>query len=241
MSSRMFTTEENEDESWISVSDLMAGLMIMFLFILVTYIHGIVKEQESLESSICQDLRKAFEGVFYRDGISICEGGVLVRFHEDDTLFDSGETYVKKPFRDILKHFFPRYLKVLVNYRDDIEEIRIEGHTDDEWHADAVSEIDAYYKNVVLSQGRTINIMKFLLFDIPEVKEQKNIMNWLTTSMTANGLSYSHPIVMENKEKAGEKIIDRDASRRVEFKVRLKNLTPLRALKESNDERRLEN
>ena len=236
VSYRIFTNEENEDESWISVSDLMAGLMIMFLFILVTYIHGIVKEQESLESSICKDLRKTFDDAFYRDGISICEGGVLVRFHEHDTLFDLGKTELKQRFKVILEHFFPRYLKVLINYRDDIEEIRIEGHTDDQPYTNAVSEIDTYYKNIVLSQGRTINVMKFLLFKIPEVNQQENIMDWLTTSMTANGLSYSHPIRLEIAGKEGTKIINRDASRRVEFKIRLKKLKPLRILKEINDE-----
>ena len=231
MSYKIFTDEDNEDESWISVSDLMAGLMIMFLFILITYIHGIVKEQENLEASICKDLIKTFKNVSYREGISICEGGVLVRFHEPDTLFDLGRIELKQKFKVILEDFFPRYLEVLENYKEDIEEIRIEGHTDDQPYKNAVSEIDTYYQNIVLSQGRTRNVMKFLLFEIPEINQQEKIMNWLTTSMTANGLSYSHLI-----RKVGTKDIDRDASRRVEFKIRLKNLKPLRTLKDSSDE-----
>lgn len=37
-----------DDEHWMSVSDLMAGLMVIFLFIAITYIRPIVEIQSKI-------------------------------------------------------------------------------------------------------------------------------------------------------------------------------------------------
>ena len=223
----IFATDENEEEGWISVSDLMAGLMIVFLFILITLTQGVAKEQESLESYICKDLEETFADSFYRDGISICEDGVLVHFHDRDTLFDTGKTKLNQEFKIILEHFFPCYLEVLIKYQDAIEEIRIEGHTDEQYK-NSVNRLDAYFKNMALSQGRTRSVMKFLLFEIPQINQQEKIVDWLTKNMTANGLSSSDKIYEEGTNK-----INREASRRVEFKLRLNAQLPSKDNKDS--------
>ena len=62
MSTEIFATQKSEEESWMSISDLMAGLMIVFLFIAIAYIKGIGQEQSNLASSICNDLQQVFKG-----------------------------------------------------------------------------------------------------------------------------------------------------------------------------------
>ena len=39
---------ESEDEQWITISDLMAGLMVIFLFIAITYIRPVKDERETI-------------------------------------------------------------------------------------------------------------------------------------------------------------------------------------------------
>ena len=55
----------------------------------------------------------------------------IVRFEEPIIFFNRGSATLKEEFKVILNDFFPRYLKILTSdkYRDDVEEIRIEGHT----------------------------------------------------------------------------------------------------------------
>ena len=93
-------------------------------------------------------------------------------------------------------------------YKNDIEEVRIEGHTSSEYLGSSVSE--AYIRNMKLSQDRTRNVLKYVL-DITTGNNQKN---WLKQNLTSNGLSSSKLIL--NRDGSENKV----ASRRVEFRVK---------------------
>ena len=114
-------------------------------------------------------------------------------------------------FREILADFFPRYARILnsQNYRDDIEEVRIEGHTSSSWET-TTSEDDSYFLNMQLSQARTTSTLRYVL-TLPEVRED---VAWLRRHVTANGLSFSRLILTRDGEE------DAAASRRVEFRVK---------------------
>ncbi len=113
-------------------------------------------------------------------------------------------------FEHVLKDFFPRYVRILKipKYKDDIEEIRIEGHTSSEWRFD-VPRDSAYLLNMRLSQDRTRSVLEYVV-ELPEVADDKE---WLRGFVTANGLSSSKLILRKDEE-------DKAASRRVEFRVR---------------------
>ena len=54
-------TESSSEEQWISVSDMMAGLMMIFLFISIIYIQNISKyfsEVADVSDEICANLKK---------------------------------------------------------------------------------------------------------------------------------------------------------------------------------------
>ena len=204
----------------MSISDLMAGLMIVFLFIAIAYIKGIGQEQKNLTSSICADLQQAFQEATWREKISICEDGLVVRFNDPDTLFAFNKANLKPEFKEILTEFFPGYLRVLNKYQKDIEEIRIEGHTDKVWKNNN-DPFAAYFGNMELSQNRTRSVLEFLF----GLKVARKHETWLIRYMTANGLSSSRPIYKKETKK-----VDPKASRRVEFKIRLKTPKKLREL-----------
>ena len=220
MSTEIFTAQESEEESWMSISDLMAGLMIVFLFIAIAYIKGIGQEQNNLTSDICKDLKLAFQEETWRENISICEDGLVVRFSDPDTLFPFNKADLKPKFKTILAEFFPGYLTVLNKYQEEIEEVRIEGHTDKVWKNTNDPFVE-YFGNMELSQNRTRSVLQFL-FALGVAREHEQ---WLTRYMTANGLSSSRPIINEETQKVND-----EASRRVEFKIRLKTPKRLRDL-----------
>ena len=64
------------------------------------------------------------------------EEDLTVRFNEPTILFDVGSAQLKRRFRVILDDFFPRYLALITreDFRDNIDELRIEGHTSSFWN-----------------------------------------------------------------------------------------------------------
>lgn len=130
-----------------------------------------------------------------------------------EILFQVGSAELNQHFKNILDNFFPRFIQILTDpkYKNEIEEIRIEGHTSSEWSGEN-SPYQAYFNNMELSQDRTHNVLIYIL---SKIKDEK-LFNWTKSKLTANGLSSSKLIYnldqTENKER----------SRRVEFKIKNK-------------------
>lgn len=128
-----------------------------------------------------------------------------IRF-SDGIFFDPSEAEIKSNGAEYLEEFIPAYFSILLNEenRSYIAEIIVEGHTDDK---------GTYLTNLELSQNRALAVVRFILQeDFPSFEYKDRIHSYLT----ANGRSFSQPIMTGG-------IIDREKSRRVEFKFRLKD------------------
>jgi len=211
--------EADTEDHWIAVSDLMSGLMMLFLLIAVMYlviverkndeIERVVVLYEDLREELYADLLAEFDDDLPRWGARLGKD-LKFRFTNTSLLFEEGESELKAEFRTILSDFFPRYTAILTSeeYRDDILELRIEGHTSSSWSFAADSD-EAYMRNMALSQARTRTTLGFL-FALEAVAHEKS---WLRERMTANGLSSSQLILQEGG------LEDAERSRRVEFVV----------------------
>ena len=234
MLGNLFGTKEQEtEEHWVSISDVMAGLMVIFLFIAISYMLNVrLKADEIIvyknEVEKLLDAYKNLQAALYKELSAEFEGSVSKRAqfrtawrgHLDiETLsirfkkpFTQGDATVPNAFKNVLRNFFPRYIAILTKpeYRDEVAEIRIEGHTSSEWF-DAVGSDIAYYNNMKLSQDRSRNVLQYVL----EIKHPKIIHNkeWIKKYLTANGLSSSKLIFDPNGNQ------NREESRRVEFRV----------------------
>jgi len=217
---RIFRSRASGDEEyWIPVSDLMAGLMIIFLFIAITYIRPILNERNTVkeilvawdqtEGALFDRLDGEFAGDFKAWNAELDRPTLSVRFKAPEILFNTNEATLRSKFKKILDEFFPRYLMVLNEFHGSLAEVRIEGHTSSEW-AD-VDPDEAYFLNMRLSQERTRTVLRYCL-EMPTAAETAP---WARHLITANGLSSSKPILVDGVQ-------DRDASRRVEFRVRTK-------------------
>lgn len=222
----MLTDEEKlggireQEGHWVAVSDLMAGLMMVFLLISIVFMIHVEWQRKKitdvailydhLRTQLYQDLLTEFEPDLKTWGAEIQED-LTFRFNKTELLFAKGESDLNPDFKVILGNFFPRYLRIITadKYRDDILEVRIEGHTSSAWYG-AASNDDAYIYNMALSQARTRSTLAYLL-NLPDVADEKS---WLKTYLTANGLSSAKVIVDSNGVENDER------SRRVEFKVR---------------------
>lgn len=216
--------KKNEDEAWLSVSDLMAGLMMVFLFISIIYsrdaakrennVTEVVYEWQQNEAQILAALIKEFEKDLVKWNAEIKKRTLTIRFKSPEVLFEQGKSNIKENFKEILNDFMPRFLLLLnTEFKDNIAEVRIEGHTSSDWRGKEGKE--AFIKNMELSQARTRTVMNYTL----RMPELNRISGWMTKTISANGLSSSKLIPMSEE---GPFIENKEASRRVDFAVRTK-------------------
>ena len=209
--------------NWQSISDMMSALMMIFLFISVLYmlqvqvekskITQIAKAYSEKQQNLHKDLKIEFKDDLKKWRASL-EDDNTIRFYAPEVLFKSGSSEIGSDFRNILNNFFPRYVNILTNseFENDIEEVRIEGHTSSEWEGAKTSE-QRYLANLNLSQQRSFEVLKYCLSILKDHKEKK----WLKTVFRANGVSFAKPILKKDGTE------DPIKSRRVEFRVIVKS------------------
>lgn len=210
---------------WLSVSDLMTGLMVIFLFISIAYISRVQQNQTVLtdyvetKNQLHQKLVKEFEGDTLNWQMAIGKD-LSMKFKEPTVLFASGSYELTPRFKEILDEFLPRYFNILLNdsLKKNIQEIRIEGHTDDV--PSPRYDPDPYIANVILSQQRALSVLRYLRSMPSYQKYTQDERNLLEYWFTANGLSYGKAVDHNGEYilKSG-KPIDKDMSRRVEFRI----------------------
>ena len=192
----------------------MAGLMMIFLFISILYIENINKKYgayEDKKEKICSELVNEFQKNVTEWRMSICEDGVLIKF-DNKLNFELGSYRISSKFKSTLDSFFPRLMTVIMKFEDSISELRIEGHTDTH-RKRGENKLTAYLSNTELSQNRSREVLEYSL-NLDEIKNDTKLLEWSYSNITAHGLSSSKKIITNGKE-------DKDASRRVEFRLRL--------------------
>ncbi len=204
--------QDDQDDQWISIADMMAGLMIVFLFIAIVNLKDQIdklKSFEILQDRIYNELYDEFEDDLKKWVAEIDRETLTVSFREPKIQFSTGSSEVKNEFKNILNDFYPRYLNVLWDFKDDIDELRIEGHTSSKWQK-ALSNDEAYIKNMGLSQDRSKNVLIYILgLNLGANK------NWAKDKIIANGMSFSKLLIKENGFE------DAIRSQRTEFRVKV--------------------
>jgi outer membrane protein OmpA-like peptidoglycan-associated protein len=220
--------ENPETSVWISTTDLMSGLLVIFLFlsILMTQetdkakekleiaqnkIHTVTNQANLAEENIKEAINKNFN-YYDRSKYALNEDGLAsARFPDASGTFNEGSYVLTEKFKDELNYFLPRYLKAISESDPKyVKEIRIEGHASSEWNSVVpITKEEAYTKNMELSQQRTLSILLYAL-KRPELAPYRQLMQ---DKMRAVGYSSSNVIYNSDGYE------DRVASRRIEFRV----------------------
>ena len=208
---------DRNESQWLSVADIMSGLMMVFILLAISFISRYIDIQgdspleiDMIIAEIAKELTEEF-GEDLRIWDAEFDGKRLeFRFVKEQVMFDPGKSELKPEYQAVLADFFPRYLETLKPYKKYIREIRIEGHTSSEWAADS-SPTDAYFQNMRLSQERTRAVLAYT-YQLPDV-EAKGNLPWVRSDVVAVGLSSSKRIL------ASTGIEDKVRSRRVTFRI----------------------
>ena len=163
-------------------------------------------ELVGVRAQIVQSLGEALNRANIKARVDPRTGSITL---DASVLFDVGRYDLKESGKAVLDEFLPVYLSVLMSPENEanIAEIIIEGHTDTD---------GSYMSNLRLSQNRAYSVMAYILDD--NNRAITGTMKYrLRRIATANGRSFSNPILDENGQ------VDKTASRRVEFKFRMQD------------------
>ena len=208
---------------WSSISDLMSALMMVFLFISVSYAYQVQQQSAELEAQrkkiskitndyvdqrkeIYEALTNAFGPNLENWKAVIDKDTLTLRFNDPALLFQPGSSTLTPRFNAILEEFWSKYVTILSGYSSSIREVKIEGHTSSEWAGSTMDE--SYFNNMELSQERTMST----LLKCYELTRQED-REWVRSFVTANGMSFSRPVLDEEDRE------DVVKSRRVEFTI----------------------
>lgn len=238
--SNVLRKQSEESNFWPTFTDLLSSILL-FIVVFMLIINAIktieleIKTEEvNSQAAKIEEIEQQLE---YVRGIGESIGNKLVAEFENsglslvvdaetgsikfsgDIFFDTDRTDLKPEFKRQLNEFVPQYLGILLSeeYKNYIAEIIVEGHTDN---------IDSYMYNLNLSQGRAYSVVRYILSDEFTGFDNKDE---LLPIITANGRSWSELIYNNDGS------VNQVASRRVEFKFRLKDYEKLSEILKSND------
>ena len=204
-----------EPNFWISYSDLMAAMLMVFaLLLIVAMVHFAelnrrkqqrlnqqedrLKSFRELQQLLITDLQDALddESVTIDPETGALRIGSAVLFGED-------EAELRPEGKERLDRIFDDYIRIVLDqrFREAVKQIEIEGHTNSRGD---------YLYNLELSQRRAYNVMRELL---DRAGQDRTVLERL---VVAGGRSFAVPVL------DGRGVEDMARSRRIEIKFRLK-------------------
>lgn len=180
--------EEKPFEPWLSVSDLMSGLLLFFALLFVTVMVQLKQSQNELaryrdEIKQYQEaferlpllVKEAIEDLGGEDSVSVdpVTGDVNL---DDSIFFDRGSARLKEEGKEFLKEFIPPYSAVILSnetVRGQVARVVVEGRTS--------SGGDETY-NLGLSLERALSVVEYILSDELEFPDKEQFKNKLLAS-----------------------------------------------------------
>lgn len=222
---RQSTVQEDENVFWVTMSDLLLGLLVTFIVLFVFAITGFTQnkvQQQQVQYEVGKKLASEFKKNNINVEIDKVTGKVKI---SDLELFELGKYDLSPRGKKFLNKFLPIYLNTIFANKDikkNISQIIIEGHTDSHTFSGASSYQENYARNMDLSLKRANAVARHIVFiNFPKKKSYERSLIKL---MTVNGKSFTEPVMVNGKE-------DYRKSRRVELKIMFKDYTVVDFLK----------
>jgi outer membrane protein OmpA-like peptidoglycan-associated protein len=198
-----------------SMTDLMTSLAVIFILLLVASLNNAQQEGEDKRTSILQRLLERLQTEEYKaQGFEIEKDpkdplGLIILVPEGLLNFGFDSSDIPPSGKEFLQKIIPKMASTLCSdeFRYDMESIVIEGHTDsrgDDEH------------NLKLSQDRSLQVVQESLRVLTEEK------GCFLDLLSATGRGEKDLIMI--KDQNGNEIEDRDRSRRVIFKIRVRSI-----------------
>ena len=209
-------TLADENPFSLSLGDLMAGLLLIFVLLLSFVMLRLenLMEEKRRELELLDD-RERIKKLLIRQllkelsefDVEVAPDTGVIRIKES-VLFDFGEAELKQEGKVFLSQFVPNYVRILLSdalVKEHIAQVIIEGHTDN---------VGGYEYNIRLSLSRANSVAVHLFTD--EFGEFR-YADELKELLSVNGRSFVQPIAPNATPRGRAK------NRRVEFQFRLRD------------------
>jgi len=228
----MNSRKPQSENQWISFSDMMTGLMVIFLFISISYmveankkenqITQILEFYENSRDSIRHDLIVLLgehEGD-WDEFVEFDSINLSIKFVGNDIQFRPDSDRIRSSFRKILNDFVPKYIEIISQekYKDKIAEVRIEGHANRV--TKNTSKSKEYMEGVKWSQRRAKEVLNYMVgtraFEKLTPTTKRRLQFWLV----ANGYGYGRTLDDQGAyTQFSRDEVCEQCSRRVEFRI----------------------
>lgn len=187
---------EDEATTWIALSDLMTGLMAIFL----TLSLAILVNQNAQRDEIVQDVQQALKSSGLEIETDPRTGDMNIA---TDFAFESGKAVLKPEGKAVLDKLMPVFAQAVFeqlspDQQDEITRLIVEGHTDS---------VGGYASNMQLSTERANAVLSYIDTGMPDFPYKAELLS----KMTAVGRG-------ENDASPTENPADRRVLLRFDFK-----------------------
>lgn len=235
---RKARTLTDENSFNLSLGDLMAGLLLIFVLLfsfVMLRLENLMEERKNQLEQLDEReyIKKLLISRLLRElsdfDVEVDPDTGVIRIKEG-ILFDSGKDELKQDGKEFLRLFIPKYVGALLTDPDvsvHIAQVIIEGHTDD---------VGSWDHNLELSLRRANSVAAYLF---TEEFGPFHYAEDLKRVLSANGRSFAQPIVSDHIktewkqngsqtlrqwiEKYNHTEEERTQNRRVEFQFRLRD------------------
>lgn len=217
----LLTKKKSEEEGdnnifWVTMSDLLLGLAIIFMTLFVLAITGfsqntLEQKQQQIEAS--KELIEKLKQANIDAQVDPTTGDIKI---SDLELFEVGSYNLSQKGKNYLNKLVPIYIDTIFSKKElinGIENIIIQGHTDSQSYIGVKNPDLQYMMNMSLSLQRANSVAEHMF----KTNFNKNYSAKLKDMLTVEGKSFSEPILVNGKE-------DYNKSRRVELRLKVKKM-----------------
>ena len=207
---------------WVTMSDLMLGLSIIFMTLFVLAMTGFTQqslEQKKNQIKAAEELQEKLKQHEIEAEVDKLTGDIKI---SDLELFDTGSYTLSANGKAFLDKLVPIYINTIFDKReliDGVDNIVIQGHTDSQAFSGAKTKEEQFIKNMDLSIKRASTVAEYMF----KTNYDKRHSTDLIKMVTVEGKSFTEPILTDGKE-------DFAKSRRVEMRLKVKAMDIMQTL-----------
>lgn len=210
--------EVNDDGGnifWVTMSDLMLGLAIVFITLFVLAMTGFTQQsmqQQKVKMDVAKEIEKELHKANIDAHIDRATGDLEI---PSTALFEVNSFVLTQSGKQLLSKLAPIYINTLFRNKElsnEIESIMIQGHTDSQSFSGLNSINEQFIYNMDLSLKRANSVAAYIL----QTNYDKKNEDAFRKMIVVEGRSFNNPVIVNGVE-------DFAKSRRVELKLKVKD------------------
>lgn len=211
------TNDTDNNVFWVTMSDLLLGLVVVFLVLFVFAITGFTQNKVNEKEKQYEVTQKIADELLKNNiKVEVDKFSGTIKI-SDLELFALNSAELSAKGKEYMSKFVPVYFNTIMKdekIKNNISKIIIQGHTDSQPYAGANTDEEKYFKNMDLSIRRASSVAEYIVYS--NYSDKKIYEKDLFKMLSVEGKGSSEPIIVNGKE-------DYDKSRRVELKITFKD------------------